>query len=305
SWMEVSPWFFGLSFLFFLFNKKFKFSFNKKNLVLFLSRALGIEVEVKNPPPTANFSTSPLTPDFFVLILFLISTVLIIIPEIIYLKDIYIPSYHRANTMFKLTYQSFMMFSITIGYIIIRVLSSLKKGVTKKVFFILYFLIFTLLMVYPYYSIPGYYGNLNATNYKGLYGLSFIKKLYPDDYQTILWLNRLPGQPKILEAAGDSYTDFERFSMATGLPTIEGWLVHEWLWRGSYDEPGKRNTEVQTIYETKDAQTAQEILKKYQIKYVIIGEMERQKYPNFHSSKFSQIGKKVFESGKTAVFELL
>jgi len=311
-----APWFFGLTFLLFLFGKQLKPKqiFKKTNIIKWLSKILGVEVELKtekSPPLITNYQL--LIPDVFILVLFLVSTILVIIPEIIYVKDIYIPSYHRANTMFKLTYQSFMMFSISIGYIFIRVFTSLKKGFSKKMFFALGFTLLASLMVYPLYSIKGYYGDLDTKNYKGLYGLKFIQRLYPDDYRAIIWLNKqslilrnknVSDQPHILEAVGDSYTDYERISMATGLPTIEGWLVHEWLWRGSFDEPGKRSSEVQTIYEASDVNQTKQLLKKYRVKYLLIGEMERQKYPNINEEKLKKLGKKVFESGKTTIYEL-
>lgn len=284
-----APWFFGLTFLIFLI-KEFLAAWrqSKKTLNTF-------------SPLISHFSSS----DLFVLILFLVATILIIIPEIIYVKDIYISSYHRANTVFKLTYQSFIMFSIGIGYIIVRVSSSLKKVFFRKLLFAFYFLLFTLLMVYPFYSIKGYYGEIKRKNYRTLSGLQFLKRLYPNDYQAILWLNQnIKGQPVVLEAVGDSYTDYERISMATGLPTIEGWLVHEWLWRGSYDEPGRRSAEVQTIYESSDAAGTEALLQKYQVKYVVVGTLERQKYPQLKEEKFARLGKKVFASGKTAIFEL-
>ena len=269
------PWFFGLTFIFFLALKK-----RKKEFRIISS-------------------------DLFVLVLVFVSTVLIIVPEIIYLKDIYIPSYHRANTMFKLTYQSFIMFSISVGYIVTRVLSSIKKNLFKKTISIVYFLAILLLLIYPFYSIKGYYGNFSFSNYKGLYGFNFLKRLYPDDYQTILWLNKnIQGQPVILEAVGDSYTDYGRISMATGLPTVEGWLVHEWLWRGGFDEPGKRSREVQIIYESEDLGQTKQLLNKYQVKYVILGQMERQKYPNINEDKIKSLGEKVFESNTTAVYKL-
>lgn len=300
-----APWFFGLTFCLFLYARKFRFSFKKENFVKFFSRVLGVEIEVKKQPNTPSFQT-PFLSDYFVLVMFLVSTFLIFIPEVIYVKDIYIPSYHRANTMFKLTYQSFMMFSIVSGYIIVRLLSSLRRGVLKKLLYLLYCLLFASLMVYPHYAVKGYYGELKSANYKGIYGLQFLQRLYPDDYQAILWLNQnIKGQPVVLEAVGDSYTDYERISMSTGLPTIEGWLVHEWLWRGSYDEPGKRASEVQTIYETKDPNEARAILQKYQVKFLVIGEMERQKYPKLEEKKFTSLGKTVFESGKTKILELL
>lgn len=285
-----APLFFGLIFLIFLFGKKIK-----QALSVRLLRSL------RGQSDSSYFSS-----DKYVLILFFVAAVLIIIPEIIYVKDIYIPSYHRANTMFKLTYQSFIMFSIGIGYIFVRILSSLQNNFSKKIFFVFGSVLITSLMFYPLYSIPGYYGRLNTKDYKGIYGLQFMQRLYPDDYRAIAWLNKnVPGQPNVLEAVGDSYTDYERISMATGLPTIEGWLVHEWLWRGSYDEPGKRSTEVQTIYEAKDINQTKELLKKYHIKYLVVGEMERQKYPNIDENNLKKLGTKVFESGSTVIYELL
>ena len=302
-----APWFFGITFIIFLFKDKIKTGFKKESLVRWLSKTLGVETEIKSPTNRQSLTTShqPLTSDLFILILLVTSTILIIIPEIIYVKDIYIPSYHRANTMFKLTYQSFMMFSILMGYILIRLKLSLSKTPLKTLLLTIYYLLFTLLMIYPIYSIPGYYGNLDSKNYKGLYGLNFIQRLYPDDYQAILWLNKnVSGQPVILEAVGDSYTDYERISMATGLPTIEGWLVHEWLWRGSFDEPGKRSGEVQQIYETNDPQIAKDLLSKYSVKFVILGKMEKEKYPNLEENKFSKIGKIVFQQETTKIFQI-
>lgn len=306
-----APWFFGLTFLLFLFGRRLKTKqiFKKENLIKWLSKILGVGIELKSPespPPTIDRPTrQPLITDFFVLILFAVATLLVIIPEIIYVKDIYISSYHRANTMFKLTYQSFIMFSIGTGYIIIRLLSSLRKSLIKNIFFIFSFLFFICLIFYPFYSIRGYYGDLRRQNYKGLYGLKFLQTAYPDDYRAILWLNKnIKGQPVVLEAVGDSYTDYERISMATGLPTIEGWLVHEWLWRGGFDGPGKRSSEVQTIYESKDSNQTKILLQKYKVKYLILGQMEKEKYPNLYTKKFDSLGKKVFESGRTVIFEL-
>ena len=48
--------------------------------------------------------------DVFVLIMIFVSTLLLIFPEFFYIKDIY-PAHYRANTMFKLGYQAFMMLS--------------------------------------------------------------------------------------------------------------------------------------------------------------------------------------------------
>ncbi len=57
------------------------------------------------------------------ILLILLSLLLIIIPEFIYVKDIY-PEHYRANTMFKLVFQAFMMLSLVSSYTIVRILSS-------------------------------------------------------------------------------------------------------------------------------------------------------------------------------------
>ena len=107
-----------------------------------------------------------------------------------------------------------------------------------------------------------------------------------------------------MEAVGDSYTKYNQISSATGLPTVEGWLVHEWLWRGGFDGPGVRSTDVTTIYETTDSAEALALLQKYSVKYIIVGDQEREKYPNLSEEKFLKFSKVVFQSGKTKVYEV-
>lgn len=234
--------------------------------------------------------------DLFVAALIITATILIIIPELIYLKDIYIYEHRRANTMFKLVYQAFMMYSLASGYVFIR----LRKFVWYKFIFII---IFCLHLSYSYFAIKSYYG---LTEYKGLYGLNFLKNSYPDNLAAINWLNEnVIGQPNIVEATGDSYTTFNQVSMATGLPTIEGWIVHEWLWRGGYEGPSARAQEVDIIYSSEDVAEIKNILDKYQVKYIFVGDKEYEKYPNINIDNFIQLGAKlVFESGQTKIFQI-
>lgn len=248
------------------------------------------------------------TLDFFILCLILLSTLLIFIPEFIYAKDIY-PTYFRANTMFKLVYQAFIMLSISSGYIIIRLFVDLKssiishksywKLVVSGIGIIGLFLVFT----YPFFAINSYYGNLKI-NY-GLDGTAYLKNLYPTDYQAILWIDKnIKGQPVILEAQGDSYTDFARISANTGLPTVLGWTVHEWLWRGTYGIPAPRISQIQTLYETTDVNIAQQLINQYGIAYVFVGDLEYQKYPNLSDQKFLELGKTVYQNGRTKIYKI-
>ncbi len=238
--------------------------------------------------------------DFLILILGLFATIAIIIPEFFYAKDIY-PGHFRANTVFKFGYQAFIILSLSCGYILVRILTDFKK--LSAVIKLLIFISFSLVAIYPYFAINSYYNGLK--NYIGLDGLIYLKNLYPEDYQAILWLKRdISGQPVILEAQGESYTDFARVSVNTGLPTVIGWPVHEWLWRGSPDEGGRRSDDVKILYESQDPDETSALLKKYNISYVFIGQLEREKYKNLNENKFYNLGKIIFREGQTTIYKL-
>ncbi len=245
-------------------------------------------------------------------IFFLFSIALIIFPEFFYFKDIY-PMHFRSNTMFKLGYDAFILFSIVSAYVISssfwqashRARPESDPGqarMTRTIFIVLLIPQLFLVSIFPIFSVRSYFGELKT--YKGLDGLVWLKDMYPSDYAGIQWMNsQKNGLPVIVEADGDSYTDYARFSAFTGIPTIIGWPVHEWLWRGSYDVVSPRREEVRTIYETKDVEVAREILKKYNVKYVIVGTLEREKYKNLEEEKFKLFGKLVFQQGETVIYE--
>ncbi len=246
--------------------------------------------------------------DYFVGIISFFSLLLIIVPEIIYLKDIY-TGHFRANTMFKLTYQAFIMLSISSSYILIRIVSSFKsqfKNKLSKIFFVVFIFggvwLFFLVSIYPYFAIPSGYGDLKK--YKGLNGINYLKEIKKSDYDAIVWINKnIKGQPVILEAQGDSYTDYARISANTGLPTVLGWTVHEWLWRGSYDVPSVRFDDIKNLYETTDLEEARKIIEKYNITYVYIGIMEKEKY-KVSEDKFSQLGNNIYVNTETKIYKI-
>ncbi|MDD2224655.1 MAG: DUF2298 domain-containing protein [Candidatus Shapirobacteria bacterium] len=244
------------------------------------------------------------TSDLFVLAIVVTATLLIIIPEIIYLKDIYIYEHRRANTMFKLTYQAFIMYALVSGYAFYKIRLLLKSKWLNFLYGILFAIIFSIHLIYPYFAIRSFYGSLKT--YQGLWGLNYLKNDFPDNFNAINWINKnISGQPVMLEAVGDSYTTFNQVSVSTGLPTVEGWIVHEWLWRGGYDKPKMRQDNVQSIYESDDLNRLKQLIQKYNIKYIFIGDKEYEKYPDLNEDNFKKIGGQIiFQSGKTKIYQL-
>ena len=241
--------------------------------------------------------------DFFAFALILTATILIILPEIVYIKDIYIYEHRRANTMFKLVYEAFIMYSLVSGYLLIRFSHFLKSKIFSSIYKIIFAIILTIHLIYPYFAIKSFYG---LKNYQGLYGINYLKDIYPDNFAAINWINKnISGQPVMLEAVGDSYTTYNQISVATGLPTVEGWIVHEWLWRGGYDQPAKRQQDVEIIYSPGNLEESKQLLQTYKVKYIFVGSKEYEKYPKLNPKKFVDLGAKiVFQSGKTSIYQL-
>ncbi len=250
--------------------------------------------------------------DIMISVLIAISAGLLIAPEFIFARDIY-PTHYRANTMFKLGYQAFMLLSITVAYIIFRFresspftpLSPSYKKPAKIIFWTLGAIQLFLVGIYPYFAINSYYGGL--TSYQGLDGTKWLEVKYLGDYEAVEYFKNNLGefaQPTVLEAVGESYTEYGRISAYTGLPTPLGWPVHEWLWRGSYDEPGIREPEIKTIYEAESPEIARELLDKYNIKYVVVGILENDKYPNINENNFYELGTLLFQKGSTRIYEI-
>lgn len=239
--------------------------------------------------------------DIFVLILIILASTLIIVPEFIYVKDIY-PMHYRANTMFKFVYEAFIILSLCSSFIIIKLISSIKNKLILISFFATTILLLSLVLIYPVFAINGYYGDLKT--YQSLNGTTYLSSLYPGDYNLINWINKnIKGQPVILEANGDSYTDYARISANTGLPTVIGWPVHEWLWRGTYDIVAPRIADVQTLYTTQNINIAKNLIKKYHILYAVVSSLERQKYPNLNEQTFIKLGKLIYQSGNAKLYK--
>ncbi len=64
-----------------------------------------------------------------------------------------------------------------------------------------------------------------------------------------------------------------------------GWETHQWLWRTSRDTPQAygtivlpRQDAVRTLYTTTDPALRRELIETYQIRYIIVGNLERQRF---------------------------
>ncbi len=100
---------------------------------------------------------------------------------------------------------------------------------------------------------------------------------FQGDLAAIAWFNdQVDGSPVIAEAAIGPYRgNGSRISNATGLPAVIGWDRHERQQR--YPEGiEQRMRDVRELYDSPDPATKLEILRRYNVAYVAVGEVERE-----------------------------
>ena len=238
------------------------------------------------------------TPDLYILILGLCAVGLVLIPELVYVRDIYENGNARSNTMFKLTYQAYLMFGISMGYILFWLLAVGRKRWKKVVGAVGLSL---LVMTSGYFgnAVRHWYGEVwRPSLYQGLNATSFLEVDFPADAAAIRWLREnIEGSPVVLEADGLSYTEYERVSAMTGLPTILGWYTHEQLWRGNnVEDLNEKSAEVREIYTSTDEQRVRSLLEKYDVSYIFVGSTEWDKYGGSLNEELLQsLGTVVFQ----------
>ncbi len=243
-------------------------------------------------------------------VFFLCSLGLIIFPEVLYVKDIY-PAHFRSNTMFKLGYQAFILWSVTAGFVITHILTQRvrQQKFLRTICIILLVPQVFLISIYPIFSVRSYFNSLRT--YQGIWGLGWMEERYPEYWQAVQWLQQQRETeqqhelPVLVEAAGDSYTDFNQVSAFTGLPSITGWAVHEWLWRGSFDIVSPRQEDVQRIYESADSAETASLLAYYHVRYIIVGPQEREQYQDIQEETLDTVGSRVFTEGDVTIWDVM
>ena len=299
---------------------------------------IGSEYSYTNP--IQRFFSERNLIDIFVCGMVIVGLLLIAAPELFYVRDIYTSGYLRSNTMFKFAFAAFIILSIAMIYSIARLMWLVnKKGRYSTAFFAVGLVFLLMLFVPAHYTIEALRqrsGELKHENYKTLDGTAYLDTHFSDKVSiqeygnlipyrdTINWFNEnVEGSPVICEVYGDSYTDNCIVSAYTGLPTVFGWQTHEWLWRyhGIVDEetdilvadPEKdvwklyitpRHNDVDVIYTDPYIEDVQSIINKYQIEYIILGELEFTKYNLDNSGCFEQLGEPVFQSGNLRVYKV-
>ena len=130
------------------------------------------------------------------------------------------------------------------------------------------------------------------------------------DLEAIEWLqDNVEGSPVVLEAHGDQYRWNGRIAKYTGLPTVLGWPWHQVQQRMDYERTVRqRAVDVQVLYDTGDLVHAKELLDRYEVTYIVVGELERIYYSDAGLRKFQDLSKAgymrpVYENEQVVIYQ--
>ena len=235
----------------------------------------------------------------FILLMVALGVLLILGPDFLYLRDNF---GYRINTVFKFYYQAWILLSLAAAFGVAVLLSELR-GAALALYTIGLVIVIGAGLVYPLFALQSKTDNFKAEHpeQRTLDGEAYLANIMPDDYQAFQLMKRV--QPGVIaEAVGGQYTEYARFSTFTGLPTVLGWPGHEGQWR-DHTLQGSRKDDIQTLYTTSDWATTQAIIDRYDIHYIVVGNLERNTYP-VNEEKFSQFLKPILQQGSLVIYEV-
>jgi uncharacterized membrane protein len=230
------------------------------------------------------------------------------------------------NTVFKFYFQAWALLSITSGAAMYFIFESFQtappltglnlwsRRAGQSVWALACLLLLLAGAIYP---IVGSYQRTNGFMQRSnsLDGFAYMQSYNPGDYYAINWLNsHVQGNPVILEAYGPNggdYSDYARVSAFTGLPTLMGWVGHEYQWRvnwlnNSYNTTDfyRRGGDINTIYTSTDPKVVLGLLTFYHVRYVYVGSLEISAYTGSDLGRFRQYMPVVYSAHGVTIYQV-
>ncbi len=249
-----------------------------------------------------------LAAQLFPLLLVLGCLVLIVMLEIIHMKG----DIGRMNFVFKFIYQVWWILACCAALVIQRF-----AGKRHPVFTGITLLLMAGALLYPLTAVPA---KLNEWKWQSpkhsLDGMAYLETAVwqldgtpvplAGDKAAVEWLRQHadPGSV-LLEGLRPPYQWGGRISWHTGLPAVLGWDWHmrqQRSWPGGEEAVFRRQRDLQHFFASADPA----ILRRYEVRYVILGDLERLTYGEAALARIRRLPAltRVFASGGTAVYEV-
>ena len=240
--------------------------------------------------------------------------------ELVYLRDLFesTPLY-RMNTVFKLYRLAWLLLGVGSPSLILRLLARRGGGSTGRRYPIGGWMsvaaVLAAALVYPACGTAAWLrarsseagkqedARAAAAQSPGADAEALFRALYPGDAEAASFVasSASPGEA-VLEETGEPYTWSSRISTFSGVPTVLGWGNHEAIWRQDWQGVLERSADVQMIYRERGSARACDLIRRYGVRWIVVGERERRRYgPG--AGPLAATGRNVFESHGTTVYD--
>jgi uncharacterized membrane protein len=211
----------------------------------------------------------------------------------------------RMNTVFKFYLQGWVLLSITaavaFGWLVRRSMRDPLLRQARTFWTPILTLLVLAAVSYPLFASEAKVGLRFAQLPLSLDGMQFMDYArysdqerdlnLPGDAKAIRWLqDNVQGTPVILEGRSPVYRWGNRISIYTGLPTLLGWDVHQSQQRTGYPTLLQdRALDVERAYGSFNPQDALTIMRKYDVRWIVVGGLEQAYYPPQALAKFQSM----------------
>ncbi|MCD4673362.1 MAG: DUF2298 domain-containing protein [Anaerolineaceae bacterium] len=232
----------------------------------------------------------------------------------------------RMNTVFKFYLQAWIMFAISAAAALFWLLPVVLKywsGILSRVWLMILGTLFFAAALFPITAgIDKATDRISQYASHSLDGMTYMQSAqYSDqgvdmdlnqDYQAIQWmLENVEGSPVIVEGNTPEYRWGSRFTINTGLPGVVGWNWHQRQQRGvvSSEWVTMRVEAITMFYTTSNRSEVEDFLRRYDVQYIVVGQLEKAYYPGPGLNKFEDwdgdLWQGVYRQGDTVIYQTL
>jgi len=235
---------------------------------------------------------------------------LVLTPEIVFLDDSYGPEIDRMNTIFKLYTTAWGLLGLGAVSVIVRALRKFEPQTAQfgMVVPATCGVVVALGLSYGSYKFYAHTGPMRANGSLDpsfeakMEGLGEANRWHPGSGDVIRALRKLP-RGRVLEAQGRAYSYTGFVATLAAQPAYLGWANHINLLNKVYGEVSQRENVTKEIYNENDCAARKEKARQEQIRYIVVGTLERKAYPGSENKDYSCFAS-VIKSGDYALYQI-
>lgn len=244
----------------------------------------------------------------YILFLTIIGLFIILGVEVVVLRG----DIGRMNTVFKFYLQAWTFISLGAAVFLVdlsRTKLFLSKNHISRYWKGIFVFLFFSAALFPFTAtLDKIHDRISKNIPVTLDGMEFMRfSTYPEgeklmdleqDYRAIRWMQEnISGTPVIIEANTPEYRWGNRYTIYTGLPSVVGWNWHQRQQRTINPEEWvfNRIADIEKFYITQDIELASEIVKKYDVEYIVVGQLEEVLYDEAGIKKFADFNDQYWE----------